>query len=818
MDYVGESLLPGRLGNFFIAMSLIASFIATIGYFLNTRADVHSRDTKWLRIARIAFLVEFFSVLCSFGILFYIISNHLFEYKYAWQHSSRTLETKYLFACFWEGQEGSFLLWSFWHCVIGLVLMKRAKSNWESPVMTVISFAQFCLASMIAGLYVFGQKIGSNPFVLLRNELEAPLFSKPDYLLFIKDGNDLNPLLQNYWMVIHPPILFLGFASVIVPFAYATAGLWTKRYSEWIRPALPWALFSAAIFGAGIMMGAMWAYESLTFGGYWAWDPVENASLVPWLILVAGIHTMIIQKHTGRSLRASSVFIILSFLLVLYSTFLTRSGILGDSSVHAFTDLGMNVQLFAFLFAFVLPVSALLILRYRKIPHIRKEEETLSREFWMFIGSLVLLISAASIIGLTSIPVVNKIAGFFTNHDTALFKPLAIGENSEYSYNRIQILVAIGIGLLTGITQYLKYRKTDANYFLKKMALPAVVSVFLGILLVLVGNVDYDRHGTGYLILIWIAIVSSVYAVMANLLYIRIGLKGKLRSAGASIAHVGFGLMLLGILISASKKEILSFNRTGIFMPMGEGSAENPGENLTLLKGVRTDMGKYWVTYLKDSAKIDKPLWYYDIKFENKATNEQFTLKPNSFINYKGVEGLLSNPDAKHFWNHDVFAYITSVPDPATNIDTSKYVIREMKRGDEFDYGNGVVSFEKLLTTSNITVAGLAADDTASIATLKIRTKSSREYDAEPILIRKNNQSFPLADSVKEEKLVFQLRKVNGDKIELGVKQSNEMLEYVTIKAYNYPFINLLWIGTLITFIGFIVSVYNRIKMRRIYN
>ena len=108
-------------------------------------------------------------------------------------------------------------------------------------------------------------------------------------------------LLRNYWMVIHPPILFLGFASTIIPFAYAYAGIQTKRFGDWVTPALPWALFSACVLGVGIMMGGKWAYESLSFGGYWAWDPVENASLVPWLILIAGIHTMVIYKATAHS-------------------------------------------------------------------------------------------------------------------------------------------------------------------------------------------------------------------------------------------------------------------------------------------------------------------------------------------------------------------------------------------------------------------------------------------------------------------------------------------------------------------------------------
>ena len=350
MDYIGEHLLPGQLGHFFIVLSLVASLAATIAYFLATQSKTEADGIAWKKLARYAFILEVVSVFAIFGILFYIIHNHLFEYHYAWKHSSRSLEFKYLLACFWEGQEGSFLLWSACHSILGVILIKRSK-NWEAPVMTIVSFAQFALATMVAGLYIFGWKMGSNPFILLRDsgvldnaaalhinfDVNQPL--RPDYMQSIKDGNDLNPLLQNYWMVIHPPVLFMGFASTIVPFAFAMAGLWKKQYGEWTKPALPWALFSAAVLGVGIMMGGMWAYESLTFGGYWAWDPVENASLVPWMILVSGIHTLLIYRHSGHSLRATYLFFILAFGFILYSTFLTRSGILGESSVHAFTCL-----------------------------------------------------------------------------------------------------------------------------------------------------------------------------------------------------------------------------------------------------------------------------------------------------------------------------------------------------------------------------------------------------------------------------------------------------------------------------------------------
>src|SRR5438067_6964506 len=154
MNFIGEHLFPGQLGHFFLILSLVSSFAASFSYFKSVRSAIDQK-AQWKKLARIFFFTEVVSVIAIFIILFYIISNHLFEYKYAWQHSSRMLESKYLLACFWEGQEGSFLLWSFWHCVLGIVVIAREK-EWEAPVMTVISFAQFCIATMIIGVTVFG--------------------------------------------------------------------------------------------------------------------------------------------------------------------------------------------------------------------------------------------------------------------------------------------------------------------------------------------------------------------------------------------------------------------------------------------------------------------------------------------------------------------------------------------------------------------------------------------------------------------------------------------------------------------------------------
>lgn len=827
MDYIGEQLLPGRIGHFFVILSLVASLAATVMYFIAQRKKryagtgpaalaLESAEVQsWMRLARIFFLAECVSVLAIFSILFYIISNHLFEFKYAWQHSSRSLETKYLLSCFWEGQEGSFLLWSFWHCVLGLIIIRRGR-QWEAPVMTVIAFAQVLLATMIAGIHVFGLKIGSNPFVLLRNELQAPIFSSPDYLSKITDGNDLNPLLQNYWMVIHPPVLFLGFASTIVPFAYAIAGLWTKEYKAWTKPALSWALFSGAVLGTGIMMGAAWAYESLNFGGYWAWDPVENASLVPWLVLVAGIHTLLIYRHSGNALRSSFLFLILTFLLILYSTYLTRSGDLQDTSVHAFTGEGITKwHLRALVAVFLLPALVLYFRRYREIPHVAKEEETSSREFWMFIGSLVLLLSALTIIVMTSLPVLNKIGNLFT--DKQLFKPLAMGEDSALAYNRIQVFVAILLGLLTAITQYLRYKQTPAKLFRRKLLLPTAISIVLAGLVLGFGKINYDQNGAGYMAAIWVAVAFALYAVVANAAYIWSGMNGKLRAAGGSVAHVGFGVLLVGILVSSSKKEVLSHNTTGIFVPMGEGSKEKPGENLTLVQGLRTDMGSYWVTYSHDSMHAKKPLWYYALDFVSKDSAERFTLKPNAFVNYKGNSGLMANPDAKHYWNYDVFTYITSLSnDPGKPAeDTAAFKVRTLKVGDTAWYSKGYFVLEGVQSRDHIPQPSFAPEDSASVATVKVFAKTSSIYTLQPLLVKRGGTSFPVADTATAEGLVLQLQRVAPGSFELGVKESDTLLRYITLKAYKFPFINLVWLGTVIMVIGFIMSLVRRVQLNR---
>lgn len=811
MKYIGEHLLPGQIGHLLTLLSLVASLMATIAYFMANRLGDSTEKTSWIKMARGAFFVETVSVFSIFGLIVYIISNHYHEYFFAWNHSSRSLPSKYLLSCIWEDQSGSFLLWSVWHCVLGWVLIWKSK-DWEAGTMFVLNVAQFCIGTMLLGVYVFGAKIGNDPFILWRNSMpDLPIFTNPDYLQLprVYEGNDLNTLLQNYWMVIHPPVLFLGFASTIVPFAYAFAGLMNKRH-DWVKPVIPWASFSAAILGLGIMMGAAWAYESLSFGGYWAWDPVENASLVPWLTLVAGLHVNMVYKNSGYSLKTTYFFYIISFTLILYSTFLTRSGILSDTSVHAFTVDDKNlqaiyVQLIGFVLVFFIPAMVLFAMNYKTIPTIQKEEQTYSREFWMFIGSLVLFLGGIVIIAKTSTPVFNKVFG----------SNIAPPEDPEFAHNQIQIFVAMILGLLTAFTQYLKYKDTPKEQFGKKIWIPTLVAVIISLCISLFGEIRYGSKGPVFLVAIHIAIFTAVYAVVANAAYIWLGLKGKVKAAGASVAHVGFGLVLVGILISSAKKTVLSWNTTGITVLSKEskGAQGDPAENLTLFKAVKTDMGKYMVTWVRDTIDNIDHKRFFEIDFIAKDKSDSFKLYPDVMKNNKGMEGFAANPAAKHYWHKDIFAYITSFQENNTT-DTTTFRNRQVKAGDTLFYGNGLMILEKVAINPAEQQSKVLPGEVSLFLNMTIITKDGRRYPANPGIAIKDQQLRLINDTIRSQSLVLQFNKVidqKTGKLEIGIKESSSITELITLKVYEFPLINVLWLGVVVMTVGFGMSIRQRL-------
>ena len=815
IKYNGEHLLIGQIGLLLTLLAFFAALVAAYANFKASQAPDELEEKPWQKLGRISFVVNAIAVVGLFLTLYLIIYNHYFEYKYAHQHSKRSLDMQYLLSCFWEGQEGSFMLWGFWNALLGVLLIRWSK-KWEFPVMTVMSIVQLFLASFLIGIYFFDIRIGTNPFVLMRNEFpDAPIFQDPDYLSkYLTDGNGLNVLLQNYWMVIHPPILFLGFSSSVVPYAYAVAGLWKKDHAGWVRPALPWSLFCAGILGLGIMMGAAWAYESLTFGGYWAWDPVENASMVPWLFLVAGIHTILIFQSTGYSIKASYLFIILTFLFVLYSTFLTRTGVLGDTSVHSFTGEGSTLywHLICMLLTFI-TLPAVLYWRDRKnVPVIIKEESMTSREFWMFVGSLLLLISGIYIIVLTSLPFINKLFG----------TKWAIGEDVEYVYNRIMVLVAVIIGILTAFTQYLKYKQTDSKYYWSKMWMPLSISIIVFILIAYFGEIRYDKYGIGFLVAIHLALMMAVYTVVANASYLINVLKWKMKAAGASIAHVGFGMMIVGILISSANKELISENRTGIAvkgLKDAKGREEDPLENITLIHNIPTPMGKYTVTYLGDSIEDKNNKVYFKINFikTDSADNsviEQFNVTPNAFL-MKSDQGtqLSSNPGARHYLTNDVFVYITSWLNPDNINDTATFRYTKVKAGDTVFYSNGFVIVDRLVSANKNDNKDLPLVDSAWISELTVFSKEGKKSNATPAYFIRENMPSIKTDTIMDQGLILSLQKRPTGSVELGLKESTVM-RYITMKAYRFPWINLLWLGTIIMVAGFMISMWFRLKSK----
>lgn len=313
---------------------------------------------------------------------------------------------------------------------------------------------------------------------------------------------------------------------------------------------------------------------------------------------------------------------------------------------------------------------------------------------------------------------------------------------------------------------------------------------------------------------IWIAVACSVYAIVANAAYIWLGLKGQLKLSGGSVAHVGFGMVLLGILISSSKKEVLSNNINGIPAPLSKD--ESPRENLTLVKGLTVDMGKYWLTYEGDSAHPKKQLSYYKVRFKSKDGKEEFVLTPNSFVNYKGNEGLMSNPDARHYWDHDVFTYITSISNPDKKGDTTSLKPNNLKPGDSLFYSSGFIVLQEIKKKDSLPVDLFGKDGSLHEAKLKVHSKNGTTYSIAPKLAVAKGEVLALPDTVMAESLVLQLQKVNPDNsIVLGMKESNAVMDYITMKAYKFPFIRLLWYGVVITAIGIFISMIRRIQLNR---
>ncbi|NNC85740.1 MAG: cytochrome c biogenesis protein CcsA [Bacteroidia bacterium] len=795
IEYIGEQLGYGIAGNLFVIFAFIGALLATLSYYLSFKTE---SSKTWRNYARFWYAVHSVSVISILILLVIMVFNHRFEYYYIWQHSSTTLPGYYILASIWEGQEGSFLLWMFWHIVLSWVLIRKA-GFWEGPTMFVIAMVQVFLASMLLGVNVFGVNLGTNPFILLREHPEMmnlPFTKFPDYLDRLTDGRGLNPLLQNYWMVIHPPTLFLGFASTLIPFAFAIAGLLTKKVKEWIIPTIPWAFFGVMILSTGILMGAAWAYEALSFGGFWAWDPVENASLVPLLTFIGGAHLLLVYKKRQRSLLSSFILIIITFVLILYSTFLTRSGILGDTSVHAFTDLGMSGQLVVYMLVFTLMGIYLLIKNRKLIPKEKEDEHISSREFWMFIGTMVLVISCIQITFTTSIPVINTL--FNTN-----FAP---PEEVVDHYNSWQIPIAIIISILIAVAQFFKYQKTNSKKVIKHLVISAGISLLLAVAL----QFYFEFNRIQYSILAF----ASIFAVLANLDYMINIIKGKLIHSGSSIAHIGVGLILLGALISNAKSETISQNVLDVDL-----GKEFPNqENILLYKGDTVPMDKYHISYTgkeKEGSNIRYHVDYFERNFQDKSLKKAFTLSP--VVQTNPTMGNVADPDTKHFIDKDIYTHITYA-DLETLNETGDPEDYQKARVDFYDKGDTIATSNALLTIQSINNLivnneyNLEKEDIAVSLKILVIGLGKQVKFAEPVFIVRSGRIETIPAEIEDLGLKIDFTNIKPEEgLELSISEKfKNKKEFIIMKAVVFPYINILWIGCILLVIGSWIAIVHR--------
>jgi cytochrome c-type biogenesis protein CcmF len=525
------------VGSFFLAWSAVPLVLSMAGYLL---VAVGMREFKIS--ARSLYWFLFGMVLVSFVYLYYIFVTDQFQYSYVSSYSSSDLANSwphfYKISALWAGQQGTFLLWLLFGVLLGFWVKSRAREN-EGWVMF---------------FYILGQT-----FLLVLTLISNP-FEKLNFVP--PDGQGLNPLLQNYWMQIHPPIVFVGYAAACIPFAFAMAALATNKYNNWVKQTMPWTVFTVVTLGLGIFLGGYWAYETLGWGGYWAWDPVENASLIPWMVSVALVHGMVVEKSRGTWRRTNMFLAITLFLLIIYGTFLTRSGVLADFSVHSFTDLGYNNVLWASIA--VMGAISYGLWAYRaykmKVPS-AAGTDILSQEFTTFLSMVLLLPFTMIVLFWTSFPLITSLMAKIPLISKISPTPAAI---DTANYNMVGLIFSVIFCVILGLNALLSWKKTEPETLKKQIVLPTVGSLIVSLFFVIFGfskiAVMWSPDGTGgitfkviiMIILYFLFFFTAFFSLVTNSILLVRRFKSGFRLIGGYITHIGFALMLIGIIFSSS--------------------------------------------------------------------------------------------------------------------------------------------------------------------------------------------------------------------------------------------------------------------------
>ncbi len=823
-----------KIGHLLLSGAFVASIAALILYAIAAVKEDKTIEkiSNWLWGIKGVFLC------ISSVALIYLIMTHQFQYYYVWNYTSLDLETQYLISAFYGGQEGSFMLWIFCGFIVGLGLIKWTRKPYRAPVMFVMTLTQMFLLSMVVGWDLNFTQIGATPFRTIAQEMpNAPfILANPDFVP--SDGSGLNDLLKSPWMMIHPPVIFIGFAMMTVPFAFAIASLWTKTYHEWIRPALPWTLAANLSLLTAIFLGGYWAYETLSFGGYWAWDPVENASLVPWLLGTAGIHAMIIQRKSSRAHKASLFFAIMAYVTIIYQTFLTRSGVLADQSVHSFVDLGLYGQLLAFIVVMLVVGVGFYLYRYRELPSPQEESKFLSREFMTFTGSMLLFILGFVIILGTSSPILGK-----------LFVANPTPPDIQF-YNDWSMPIAIIMAIATVFGQYLFWQKHNWESLAGVLILPLLITSVATVLSIVLGDVR-NLYYMVFIFAAWFTVIGNA-SVMLHLL------RKNPKLVGGTVTHIGFGALLLGIIASSVYTEPLLDQRTANYNQRvlagdvfdDEGFPVTQQIEMFELEINRPKLinNKYMVTYegfdVSDSPRPGQQT--YRLRFEPVDGGSTFYMDPVVYpmLTSSSADNIewSVDPHVRTGWLSDIYLYVAGsqyveqrneelerqnrrdpmMPVGEENGESTDVQNIEIHIGETISAGPFNFTFREFVPAAE----EVLPENTQIGIRALIRVEhepSGNAYDVEPLfaVYNEDGRSYTYSPPLEIESwgmnVMFSRVHPESDSIELTVHGLDENFEedWILVVAEKKPFVSVVWLGTFLLMAGFSISILRHWKREK---
>ncbi|MEX2600553.1 MAG: cytochrome c biogenesis protein CcsA [Balneolaceae bacterium] len=818
--------MEGFFGSLLVSAAFMAALFSMLFYGLYAGSD----RKGYAKAADILWYTKGAALLAASAILIFLLVNNRFEYFYVWNYTSLDLETMYLFSAFYGGQEGSFMLWTLFGFLVGTGLIRWTRDPYKGPVMFVMGLTQFFLLSMLLGWDLFGLNIGASPFRTIAQEMpNAPFIqANPDFVP--ADGTGLNDLLKSPWMMIHPPIIFLGFSMMTVPFAFAIASLWKQDYHDWIRPALPWTLGANLCLLTAIFLGGYWAYETLSFGGYWAWDPVENASFVPWLIGTAGIHMMIVQRSSSRAHKGAIFFAILAYIAIVYQTFLTRSGVLANQSVHSFVDLGLYNQLLMFMLVMLLLGIGFYLYRYKELPSPEKESTILSREFMTFTGGMMLFVMGAVIILGTSSPIIGRL---FVENPT----PPEI-----QFYNDWTMPIAIVMAFLTVIGQYLFWKRHDWESLSAALITPLLITSMASILTIILGEVR-SLYTMIFIFAAWFTVAGNGAMLIQQILR-------SPKLIGGSLSHIGFGTLLLGIIASSFYNEVMLDERGENYNRMVEQGEmlDEQGFPVTQkmeifelsLNQPELINNEYMVTFegyrLTDSPRPGQQ--EYRIRFEPVDGGKPFVMTPQVYpmltsSTSENIEWSVE-PDVRTRLFNDIYMYVAgssyvdqlnsrnenqagnlSVADQAGGTENGEETTTlELQRQQSREIGPWRFTFQDFRPASTETLPDSTVIGVRSLIEV-LHEPSGSAFEMEPLfaVYTENGQSWtyspPLELSNWGISLRFSSIIPDRDAIELTLNglSSEAEEEWVVIVAEKKPFVSIVWLGTFLLMGGFSISI-----------